>query len=229
MNTKQLIHYKTVTRYYLADISSYVLIGALSGLGILLMMLLNSDLKLIDLSVYEYGLAMTGGMLLGAVVKTMMMVAVEMVMRANAASANLNAKRAKTLGERLKKETKSKVQASVIAHAKEIIFQMHGEEEGFRLESFFDKKMEAMTQGAYFKIDRHLNYLTDRAVHGDITALKRLYRLYRRSPQERAQEIDKLVDRIINRPREIEKLKDKIDTLYDQWKFRYYARGYVDE
>lgn len=226
---KQFTHYKNLISYYLIDISSYMFIGALSGLAFLFMMLLTSDVKLINLSAYEYGLALAGGALLGSVVKIMMMVAVEMVMRANAASAHLNAKRAKTLGERLKIETKSKVQATVIQHAKDIIFQMHGEEEGFRLESFFDKKMEAMAQGLYLKIDRHLNYLTDRAVHGDITALKRLYRLYRRSPQERAQEIDNLLDRIINRPQEIEKLKDTIDTLYDQWKFRYYARSYVDE
>jgi len=216
-------------KYYLSDISNYILVGALSGVLILWAIAWSGDLSWRALTGYQYGIAAMGGVCLGVSFKFIMIFAVEMVMRANAASASLNAKRAKTLGERLKKEAKIKVNAMVIQHAKDIIIQMHGEIETEKLESFFIHKMDAITEDAYFKIDRHLDYLTDRAVHGDIDSLKRLYKLYRRCAQERAQEIDSLLERIINPPTEVAKLKDTVDSLYDQWCFRQEARAYIGD
>lgn len=220
---------KTAINYYLQDLSKYLVAGALLGLIILWGVTFGWGLPLESLGLYEYIWALAGGFLIGISLKAILLLAVELVMRANAASAQLNAKRAKTLGDRLKMESKDKIRNHVTAHAKAIILQMHGKQPFPQLEDFFQDKIEEMAEQAYFKIDRHLNYLTDRAIHGDIKALKRLYQLYRRNPQERAQEIERLLDRIINEPSEVEKLKDKIDTLYDYWKFKGNSREYGDE
>lgn len=214
---------------YLQDFLKYCVGGVVAGLMGLVCGVLGLGLSFKNLGFYEYALAIGGGMAAGVGFKIMMLCAIEIAMRANVASAQLNAKRAEMLGHRLKIESKDKIQAHVMHHAKAIILQMHGEHESVQIEHFFDHKMQALTEDAYFKIDRHVNYLTDRAVHGDVQSLKRLYRLYRRNPQERATEINQLLDRIINTPDEVHTLKDKIDTLYDRWKFRHEARSYVSD
>lgn len=177
----------------------------------------------------EFMLALGVGMAGGIGLKIIMLCAIEMVMRANVASAQLNSKRAEMLGHRLKIESRDKIQAHVMQHAQAIILQMHGEQAESQMEHFFDYKMQELTEDAYFKIDRHVNYLTDRAVHGDIQSLKRLYQLYRRNPQEREIEINQLLERVINTPEEVKKLKDKTDTLYEHWKFRHESRSYISD
>lgn len=220
---------KITLKYYLKNISKYLAVSVVGSFIVLCMGALALNIPVATLGFYEYSAAALLGLLFGLVAKAALLFVIEMVMRANAASAQLNAKRAQTLGERLKLESKDKIRAQVLEHAKVIILQMHGQQSESQLETFFEHKIEEMSETAYYKVDRHLNYLTDRAIHGDITALKRLYQLYPRNPQQRAQEIASLLEKLINEPDEIIKLKDRIDTLYDYWKFRSDARAYAGD
>lgn len=212
---------------YLKTGLKYGGVGGLVGLLGLTGIAVAANLSFKNLGGYEWGLAFLVGMGGGIAAKGIMLWIIEMMMRANIAAAQLNAKRAEMLGHRLKIETKDKIQAHVIKHATSIILQMQGEQAAPYLEHFFDHKMHELTEDAYFKIDRHLNYLSDRAVHGDVQSLKRLYQFYRRDLQEREIEINQLLDRIINTFEEVNNLKDKVDTLYDNWKFRRESRAYV--
>ncbi len=159
-----------------------------------------------------------GGALLGLLSKTMMLVAMDAVTRANAASSRLNAKRAQKLAKLLNERLKEEAHAHVYRHARGIIEQIHGPQIESHLQSFFSQYHDKICEHTFSKIDRHLSYLSDRATHGDMESLKKLYRLYK-MPAQKCQELKSMLERILNNE-EIFKLQDLVDNYYDEWTYQ---------
>ena len=89
---------KTAINYYLQDLSKYLLTGVFFGLGILGGFTFFEGLSLESLGFYEYIFALIGGLLIGISLKAIMLLAIELVMRANAASAQRRRHSALNLG-----------------------------------------------------------------------------------------------------------------------------------
>ena len=147
-----------------------------------------------------------------------MLLAMDAVTRAQAASSRLNAKRAKKLGEILKEKVKERSHQKVYRYSRDIIEQMHGPQIESHIQSFFAMNHSKVCETTFKKIDRHLDYLSDRGVHGDMNALKKLMKLYKDFQQENGA-LDELIGRILNK-REQHILQNHVDNLYDQWNYQ---------
>jgi hypothetical protein len=178
----------------------------------------------IDVNINNIALATGIGALLGLFTKGLLLVAMNTVNSANAATVRRNVQKAKDLNGKLKFASKQKAKSLILMQAQDIIQQMNGPQSQQYLEDFFTQEFENISTGTYQKIDRHFNYLTDRACHGDVKALKRLQEL---TPNNNVNEsmsekkpFEVLIERIFN-ARAVLKLKDTVDTAYDRWQYRY--------
>jgi hypothetical protein len=200
------------------QLSGQTILGTLIALiAVLIGTKLQKGLQLGELSWMVWTVALGTGAMIGMMAKTMMLVALEAVTRANAASSRLNTRRAQKLGTLLKKQLKEKTHQKIYHHARTIIEQMHGAQSEAQLTNFFAQNHALVCQTTFTKIDRHISYLTDRATHGDIDALKKLFKLYRDQVQGNGT-IEEMLDRILNQD-EISNLKDHVDNLYDKWTY----------
>ncbi|MFO1258497.1 MAG: hypothetical protein U1E78_08845 [Gammaproteobacteria bacterium] len=165
----------------------------------------------------EYSVAMSAGAGLGLTYRAMMLAAIHTVIAANAASTRLNADRAKKFATHLKALCKTKVRDSIKFHAREVIVQVNGHPLE-NLDEFFNTHLENVAQSLDCKIDRHINLLTHKAVHGDFQALRRLASLYpRKGKPDKALEM--FLERVFNQ-RAVHHIKDSADTFYDLWQYR---------
>ena len=153
----------------------------------------------------------------------MYLIAANFILAANAATIRKNVQRAKSLSGKLKAAAKHKAKLRIVNLAETSLQQTNGQILQKKLNDFFSEHYEVISKHAYKKIDRHLNYLADRACHGDINALRRLYGLVpgrQTLTKAHSQSLDEMLARIFNR-RAVEKMKDDIDTVYDVWQFRH--------
>ncbi len=201
------------------QLSGQTMLGALAGvLSLVIGVYTQRALSLEQLPWQVWLVAILGGGLVGMTAKTIMLLALEAVTRANAASSRLNAKRAQKLGTLLKKQLKEKTYQKVYQYARSIIEQNNGPQLESTLTSFFAHNHDNVCETTFKKIDRHITYLTDRAIHGDVAALKKLFSFYRDQNQGNGT-VDAMLERIVN-AREVILLKDNVDNLYDRWVYR---------
>lgn len=165
----------------------------------------------------EYSVVMGAGAGLGLTYRAMMLAAIHTVTAANAASTRLNADRAKKFATHLKALCKTKVRDKIKLHARDVIVQVNGEPSE-NLDEFFNTHLENVAQSIDTKIDRHLNLLTHKAVHGDFKALRRLASLCPRKGKSDT-ELESFLERVFNQ-RAVHHIKDSADTFYDIWQYR---------
>lgn len=212
-------HYQGKFGHYLKKLSGQTVCGALLGVIIFYLGILTQPgMTVQEIPLKIFSLAALVGGAVGLVSKSMMMVAIHTVSAANAASSRLNANRANKLSQKLKSLVNEKAEQVIKHHASCVILKMNTPIPQEVLEEFLNASIEEIGLSTYQKLARHINYLADRAVHGDLSALKRLYKIHGRPKEEQAQ-LNEMLERIINQ-KEIDKIKDKADTLFDQWKYR---------
>lgn len=164
------------------------------------------------------------GALLGIFAKSIFLFALHSFSEANALATRKNVQRAKQMKARLKIAVREKAKSRILMQAQDIIQQMNGPQSQQNLTEFFQSEYEKIAQSTYQKIERHFNYLADRACHGDLDALKRLHQLL---PRVKADDmpttksaLDVMLDRMFNN-RAIAKIKDEVDSAYDRWQYRF--------
>lgn len=162
------------------------------------------------------------GALLGIFAKTIFLFAMHSLNEANALAARKNVHKAKELNARLKVAVREKAKSRILREAQDIIQQMNGPQSQQNLSEFFQSEYDRISQGTYQKIERHFNYLADRACHGDVEALKRLYQLLPRQTDQMSEPtaLEIMLDRMFN-ARAVAKIKDEVDSAYDRWQYRF--------
>lgn len=187
--------------------------GALLGLFLSLMILPTQGFILIATGI---------GALLGVFAKTIFLLALQSFSEANAKAARKNVQRAKEINARLKIAVREKTKSRILMQAQDIIQQMNGPQSQQNLAEFFQSEYEKIAQSTYKKIERHFNYLADRACHGDLVALKRLQQLLPRQDADGNEQstLETMLDRMFN-ARAVARIKDEVDTAYDKWQYRF--------
>lgn len=173
----------------------------------------------------SFALFAFAGATLGLLSKILFLLAINAVQESHASTIRRNVQRAKELNSKLKMTAKHKAKSRILMQAQDIIQQVNGSQSQQYLEEFFEEKYESIAISTYQKIERHFNYLADRACHGDLNALKRLKELTASQStlkQDEKSPLDLMLDRIFN-SRAIAKIKDDVDTIYDRWHYRFLA------
>lgn len=204
-------------------LSGQTVIGSLIAILLLLISDKFFHVAALSWSCSHLLLAAVIGAVLGLSGKAIVIASVSAVNNANLAAIRRNVQRAKTLNEKLKKAARQKAKSQVLREAQDIIQQMNGSQSQQNLESFLEEEYDSFSENVYKKVDRHFDYLTDRACHGDVKALKRLQELIPTKPPlpgEEKNAFDIMLERIFN-DRLLLQLKDDIDTCYDRWYYRF--------
>lgn len=204
-------------------LSGQTVLGALFGLiATAIGFSLASGLTIYDMNINIVLISLVVGASVGLMAKAMLLLSVSMVNRANAANMRRNVKRAKDLSTKLKEAAKQRAKSLILKEAQALIFQVNGPQPQEVVEAFFSSQFEAMAYHTYKKIDRHFNYLADRACSGDLQALKKLQLLIpvrqvnKFKPVKSALEV--MIERIFNE-RTLFQLKDDVDNNYDRWRY----------
>lgn len=220
-NVKNMPRYQGQVGKLLYRLSAQTVSGALVGLLAIALIYQFFEMTW-SAPIQIFVIAAGCGAVLGLMAKSMVLIALNTVTNANAATVRKNVQRAKDLNKKLKNAAKLKAKSRILMHAQDIIQQVNGPQLQ-HLEEFFAKKYEVIAVSTNKKIERHFNYLTDRACHGDAKALKRLQELVpsRLPPIEGGKNaFEVMLDRIFNK-RAIFHLKDDVDTAYDRWQYRF--------
>ncbi|MCS5710869.1 hypothetical protein [Candidatus Berkiella aquae] len=164
------------------------------------------------------------GGVLGIFAKTIFLFALHSFNEANAVTIRKNVQRAKQISARLKVAVREKAKSRILRQAQDIIQQMNGAQSQQNLAEFFQNEYDKIALSTYKKIERHFDYLTDRACHGDLNALKKLHQLLPRpkTPEQTSgkDQLDAMLERMFN-ARAIARLKDEVDSAYDRWQYRF--------
>jgi hypothetical protein len=214
----RLPDYKGQIGKFIQKVSGQTLAGGLFGL-LLLMILpsIHSTFHFIKLTLPFLLIAIGGGAILGLSFKATMLFAMQAVEAANAASSRMNARRAQKLCDILKKRTEVKTKDFVHFQVTSVLNQYHGEAARGYIDAFWHDNIEKLLQHPYKKIERHLAYLSDRAISGDLKSLRKLFKLYREEGEEN--KLETLLKRILNE-RESFKIKEDTDKFFDQWYYQ---------
>ncbi len=217
-NSSKIPNYQGQIGKFIQKVSGQTLAGGLFGL--LLLMILPSIhpiFRFLKLTLPFYVISIGAGAILGLSFKATMLFAVQAVEAANAASSRMNAKRAQKLCEILKNRTKTKTKDFVHQQVVNVLNKYHGEAAMGYIDAFWHDNVDKLLQHPYKKIERHLAYLTDRAISGDLKSLRKLFKLYREEGEEN--KLETLLNRILN-DRESFKIKDDADMLFDRWYYQ---------
>lgn len=199
---------------FIAKFSGQTMAGALLGLMVSLFYSQTSTFMMMAIGL---------GALLGVFAKTIFLLALQSFSEANAKAARKNVQRAKEINNRLKIAVREKTKSRILMQAQDIIQQMNGPQSQQNLAEFFQSEYEKIAQSTYKKIERHFNYLADRACHGDLAALKRLQQLLPRQNADNEvdeSKLESMLDRMFN-ARAVARIKDEVDTAYDKWQYRF--------
>ncbi len=217
-NSSKTPHYRGQIGKFIQKVSGQTLAGGLFGLMLLMILpSIHPMFRFLKLTMPFYCLAIGAGAILGLSFKATMLFAVQAVEAANAASSRMNAKRAQKLCEILKKRTQTKTKEFVYQQVSTILNKYHGEAAMGYIDAFWHDNIDKLLQHPYKKIERHLAYLTDRAITGDLKSLRKLFKLYREEEEEN--KLETLLNRILN-DRESFKIKDDADMLFDKWYYQ---------
>jgi len=208
----------------LYDLSGQTVMGALVGVCVLFgFMKFTHILESVTLSTVDLiGASLLIGAFWGLMAKGLFLLAMNMVSKANAANMRRNVNRAKSLNKKLKELAKQKAKSKILMHAQDLLVQMNGAASSSQLEQFLAEQYGKISYHTYKKLDRHFDYLTDRACCGDVKALKKLYMLLpnRKRPTPHGNStLDEMLNRIFN-GRTLFQLKDDVDNTYDSWRYQ---------
>jgi len=205
---------------WLNGLSGFTLGGAL--LGTLVLNIICQFTDVIPYTVNTLVVALGLGAVLGLLIKMSVLIAIRFVQTTHAATWRSNVEHAKGLNDKLKKQARLKAKSRILIYAQDIIQQMNGAQSQQNLENFFKDEYQIISESPNKKIDRHFNYLADRACHGDEQSLQRLQDLASRNSTRQGEKtpLDLILDRIFN-ARAIFKLKDDVDTAYDRWFYHF--------
>lgn len=183
---------------------------------------LVAGLSLNDINMTVGLMSLGMGASVGLMAKAMLLLSVSMVNRANAANMRRNVKRAKDLSIKLKEAAKQRAKARILKEAQALILQINSTQPQELMDAFFNSQFEAMAYHTYKKIDRHFNYLADRACCGDLQALKKLQLLIPVRQVNKFKSVksplEVMIDRIFNE-RTLFQLRDDVDNSYDRWRY----------
>lgn len=203
-------------------LSGQTVLGALIGLiAVVMAGVIKPELGTLNTKVLL--LSLVAGACVGLMTKAMLLLAINIVNQANAANLRRSIRQAKNLSEKLKEIAKQKIKSKIYQEAQDLIQKMNGPQSQENLEAFLQDQYESIVYHTNQKINRHFNYLSDRACCGDIQALKKLKMLIQK--KQRNKFIDKsplevMIDRIFNQ-RTIFQLRDDIDNSYDRWRYQF--------
>ncbi len=219
--SKKELRYEGQFGKFLFSISEQTVGGAL--LGIILISLASLFVEHPSFQLGQELIALGAGLgaSLGLLARVFLLVAINQVNHTHMEAVKQNAQRAKELGMKLKKAARQKAKSLILREAQDIIQQMNGSTSQQYLETFFNQTYDMLSNSLNQKIDRHFNYLVDRACHGDIHALKRLQDLIPTKQSAKSvvmTPFEVMIDRIFN-TRAIFRLKDEVDTAYDRWQY----------
>lgn len=132
-----------------------------------------------------------------------------------------HARQAKQLGSTLKQQARQQAKSKILIEAQDLLQQMNGASALTEFEPFIQENFEQIADETYNKIDRHLNYLIDKAVSGNDEAYQKIKYLSQSSRVKAENNALKImVDRIFS-ARTLAQLKDRIDTQFDWWHYRH--------
>lgn len=191
--------------------------GILLGFGIIFLAMKIGLLPPPLITQYVF-IAIALGGFFGILTKVIAVMSIRWVESANAATIRRNVSRARELNSKLKAAAKQYAKSKILMYAQDIILQMNGALSQQNLEIFFNSEYERFADNTYKKIDRHFDYLADRACHGDIKALRKLQALLPPKTNLQHSPFADMINRIFNE-RAIFKLKDDVDTYYDRWQY----------
>lgn len=218
---KKELHYHGQFGKFLYRLSGQTVGGALLGILSITLISLFVNHPTFQLNQRLIMVGAVLGAFLGLIARIFLLVAIHRVNLAQMETVKNNAERAKELGIKLKKAARQKAKSLILREAQDIIQQMNGSTSQQYLEAFLNQTYQTLSDSINQKIDRHFNYLVDRACHGDVHALKRLQDLIPSKHTSKAAimtPFDVVIDRIFN-ARAIFKLKDAVDTAYDRWQY----------
>lgn len=216
ISVKKLPTYRGQISKVLHRLSGQTVAGALMGAGTL--WIAHYLFKLKDLTALHWVMAMIIGAFISLIGIAIFLLALEAVTQAQANLIRKNVQRAKALNVQIKAMAKQKAKTKILMQAQDIIQQVNGVQA--HLEDFFKEKYEMIAENTYKKIDRHFNYLTDRACHGDLKALKRLQQLaFPVITPDEVSSLEAMLERMFN-ARAIAKIKDEVDSCYDYWYYQ---------
>lgn len=221
-NFKEPQNYKGKIGEIVYQLSGQTVFGALFGLvAVLAGFYFSTGLTFSELHLDIIAMSIAVGASVGLMAKAMLLLAINMVQKANAANMRRNVKRAKTIGTKLKEISKQKAKSRVYREAQDLIQQMNGPKSQETMETFFKNQYESMVYNMNKKIDRHFNFLIDKACCGDIEAQKKLVALIPKKQMNKFSDktpLELMMDRIFNH-RMLFQLKDDIDNSYDRWRY----------
>jgi len=219
---KRLPEYRGQLGEYLGAVSGQTVLGALLGAACLkLASLYHPSLQTVSLTFQHLLFAVCLGAFIGLISKSIKLAAINTVIAANAASARLNAKRAKKWCDRLSQKATQRGEERILDEAKKMIAQIEGDQiEDIRssdvLSEFFTENLDEISQSTLKKIQRRIHYFSDRALHGDLSALKKLAQL---NNFQKNNKLEEMIDNIMDEE-EMFIIRDRIDSLYDMWFYR---------
>lgn len=219
---QKIPNYQGQVGKWLLQVCGQTMGGAFIALVLLGGFVAVSNIPVSSLSIKVVLLFTTLGAIVGLLSKTFILFAIQTVQASNAATIRKNVQHAKELSTKLKKIAKQKARSHILMQAQDIIQQMNGGQSQQYLDAFFKEKYDAIALNIHKKLERHFDYLTDRACHGDLNALRRLQELMPTSTNkdDACSTLDKMLARIFN-ARTIAKIKDDVDTTYDRWQYAF--------
>jgi len=215
---KAPVYQNSISRCLLA-LSLPVVGGALVGAMLLWVAIpLSSSIWAIPSHLESFFIAASVGAFIGILLKISFVFITRTVNGASTEVIRQNGLQAKALNAKLKTIARQRTKHRILTQAKDIIQQMNGPQSPENIEAFFKNAYEHIAVSVYEKIERHFNYLADRACCGDVKALARMKALIPKE-EEPSPALDSLLERLFN-PRTLAKLKDDMDTYYDKWLYR---------
>lgn len=201
--------------YYYTD---EIVIGALTWVLLLAFLLWQQGKTLLIKNVMLVALV---GLIVALLLKSLFIGVEKILKSAQTRVVQKNAAQAKALSAALKTQAKQRAKSRILKQAQDLIQQMNGSASQRNIDLFFQEQYENIAKNLCMKIDRHFDYLADRACYGDLTALARLKELLASANSDVSQGLfNDTITRIFN-VRELIKIKNEVDTLYDKWQYQH--------
>lgn len=161
------------------------------------------------------------GAFIGLIIQWLAIYAVDVVENNQAKTHQAIFIQAKALCKTVTVLARRQAKGRILTQAQDIIQQVNGPQSQQYLEHYFQEQYDSIAQHIYEKLDRHIQYLANRACNGDQRAFKRLKELNftGKSTHANISVLSLLLDKVFN-PRTVLKLKDQVDTTFDKWIYK---------
>lgn len=219
---KNTVSYRGTFGKIMRQISSVMVGGTLFGLALAALVEQQWGLAWLPASkmvVYQVSAGIGAG--LGCLIKLIILYAVHVVGKNQHRSQQTIYHQAKVLGKAVTLLARRQSKGRILTQAQDVLQQVNGPQSQQYLEQFFDEQYDTIANHIHDKIDRHIQFLADRACHGDRKAFQKLKELNitGKSLQGKITALSSMLDKVFNR-RAILKLKDAVDTAFDYWYYQ---------